>query len=176
MNSPEAIVVIKQHLIDREVCIRCNTCEESCPVDAITHDSRNFVVNADICNACISPCPTGVMGTPLLPLLEGQSVGIVPPGVDVNGKPHCLRMYSVAGPRTGEREGYNSLSLTVKRVTHDRDGKPTSGVGSVYLCGLKGMETGVLDALQHACTLTGLHWPALHQRLVEEGRFHVETC
>jgi benzoyl-CoA 2,3-dioxygenase component A len=45
----------------------------------------------------------------------------------------------------------------------------------VYLCGLKGMETGVLEALQEACSLTGLHWPALHQRLVEEGRFHVET-
>ena len=45
----------------------------------------------------------------------------------------------------------------------------------VYLCGLKGMETGVLEALQEACALTGLHWPALHQRMVEEGRFHVET-
>ena len=57
-----ATVVIKQHLIDPEVCIRCNTCEETCPVKAITHDSRNYVVNADICNACnacISPCPTG---------------------------------------------------------------------------------------------------------------------
>ena len=53
---------IKQHLIDPEVCIRCNTCEETCPVDAITHDGRNYVVDAAICNACnacISPCPTG---------------------------------------------------------------------------------------------------------------------
>src|SRR5579864_7672382 len=62
MNAPEPIALIRQHLIDPEVCIRCNTCEETCPVDAITHDSRNYVVNADICNgcmACISPCPTG---------------------------------------------------------------------------------------------------------------------
>ena len=54
--------VLKQHLIDPEICIRCNTCEDTCPVDAITHDSRNYVVDADICNhcmACISPCPTG---------------------------------------------------------------------------------------------------------------------
>ena len=54
--------VIKQHLIDPEICIRCNTCEAICPVGAITHDSRNYVVKADVCNlcmACISPCPTG---------------------------------------------------------------------------------------------------------------------
>ena len=44
--------VLKQHLIDPEICIRCNTCEDTCPVDAITHDSRNYVVDADICNHC----------------------------------------------------------------------------------------------------------------------------
>src|ERR1700709_1504273 len=58
MNAP----LKKQHLIDPEICIRCNTCEETCPVDAITHDSNNYVVNAEGCNgcmACISPCPTG---------------------------------------------------------------------------------------------------------------------
>ena len=56
------VEVLKQHLIDPEICIRCNTCEEICPVDAISHDSRNYVVDAAICNACmacISPCPTG---------------------------------------------------------------------------------------------------------------------
>jgi len=54
--------VVKQHLIDPEICIRCNTCETMCPVGAITHDSNNYVVDASICNwcnACISPCPTG---------------------------------------------------------------------------------------------------------------------
>ena len=54
--------LIKQHVIDPEICIRCNTCEAICPVGAITHDSRNYVVKADICNLCmdcISPCPTG---------------------------------------------------------------------------------------------------------------------
>ena len=212
-------------------------------------------------------------------------------------------MYSVASPRTGEREGYNNLSLTVKRVTTDHDGNPTEGVASnylcglqkgdtvqligpfgdrflmpnhagsnilmvctgtgsapmramtehrrrlketgkpvggklmlffgarkpeelpyfgpltrlplelmdttlafsrvagqprtyvqdrirerardvaellrgdtcIYICGLKGMETGVLDALDEACRGAGLHWPALHTRMVAEGRFHVET-
>ncbi len=53
---------IKQHLIDPEICIRCNTCEETCPVDAITHNADNYVVDASKCNFCmdcISPCPTG---------------------------------------------------------------------------------------------------------------------
>jgi benzoyl-CoA 2,3-dioxygenase component A len=45
----------------------------------------------------------------------------------------------------------------------------------IYLCGLKGMETGVLQALADICAAAGLDWPPLHQQLVEEGRFHVET-
>jgi benzoyl-CoA 2,3-epoxidase subunit A len=52
----------KQHLIDPEICIRCYTCEEMCPVGAITHDDQNVVVEASKCNycmACITPCPTG---------------------------------------------------------------------------------------------------------------------
>src|SRR6185369_12908301 len=56
------IGVIKQHLIDPEICIRCNTCEVTCPVGAITHDDRNYVVDVgkcEQCMACISPCPTG---------------------------------------------------------------------------------------------------------------------
>ena len=56
--------VIRQHLIDPEICIRCNTCEETCPVDAVTHDARNYVVDATKCNGCnecIAPCPTGAI-------------------------------------------------------------------------------------------------------------------
>jgi len=53
-----------QHLIDPEVCIRCNTCEATCPIGAVTHDSRNYVVDfakCNGCNACIPPCPTGAI-------------------------------------------------------------------------------------------------------------------
>src|SRR5699024_5559087 len=56
--------VIKQHLIDPEICIRCNTCEAVCPIDAITHDDRNYVVKVDVCNgcmACVPPCPNGAI-------------------------------------------------------------------------------------------------------------------
>jgi benzoyl-CoA oxygenase/reductase BoxA protein len=217
---------LRQHLIDPEICIRCNTCEETCPVEAITHDGRNYVVDADRCHAClacIAPCPTGAIdswrtvlrgeaygvgaqlgwevlpgetsveaaprtpaavpgsavpprsasrpyvnlytqrepatatvvgnhrvtdaasesdthhivldfGATRFPVLEGQSIGILPPGRDGLGRPHHARQYSIASPRDGERPGYNNVSLTVKRVTADHQGKPVRGVCSNYLC------------------------------------------
>ena len=258
--------LIKQHLIDPEICIRCNTCEATCPVGAITHDERNYVVRADVCNlcmACIAPCPTGSIdnwrnvpralaypieeqlgwdelpaelmpeqleaagveagvavaaaaaASPVLavapgsaageapfnsaaygatvppwsaahvyanlhgpkspvtatvvgnvncteagfenqthhivldfgampfPVLEGQSIGIVPPGLDERGRPHVARQYSVASPRNGERPGYNNLAITVKRVLRDHRGQPVRGLASNYVCDLQ-----VGDAVQ----------------------------
>ncbi|HEY2928883.1 benzoyl-CoA 2,3-epoxidase subunit BoxA [Piscinibacter sp.] len=261
MDMAVGVAVIRQHLIDPEICIRCNTCESICPVNAITHDDRNYVVRADVCNgcmACIAPCPTGSIdnwrtmplakahsieeqftwdvlppeltpeqlavegvtaieaaavelpSTPALPaaasgevpfdaaafaatmppwsaahaytnlygpkspttatvvgnfncteagfanethhivldfgampfpVLEGQSIGILPPGLDARGKPHTARQYSIASPRNGERPGYNNVSLTVKRVTEDHQGKPARGVASNYVCDLKVGDT-----------------------------------
>ena len=240
-------MLIKQHLIDPEICIRCNTCEATCPVGAITHDARNYVVDpakCEFCLACIPPCPTGAIdqwrkvlrikaytvaeqfawdalpaeqsaaelaqaaaaagvsadvadvpaaapgsasaaaqagvageaaqfhaaqygatvppwsaahpytqlygpkaaqksvtatvvgnvrvtdvgtdydthhvmldfGSMPFPVLEGQSIGVIPPGTDEQGRPHHARQYSIASPRNGERAGYNNLSLAVKRV------------------------------------------------------------
>ena len=262
MNAPMEAAVIKQHLIDPEICIRCNTCESICPVGAITHDSRNYVVDAEKCNwcnDCISPCPTGSIdnyrkvvrvkaysleeqlgwdelpaeipaaelaemagadavvepaatepapatavetaageeaafnsaafgatmppwsaahaytnlygpkaaqksitatvtgnvrvtevgheydthhivldfGAMPFPVLEGQSIGVVPPGTDEKGKPHFARQYSIASPRNGERPGYNNLSLTIKRVLEDHQGQPVRGVASNFMCDLK---------------------------------------
>ncbi len=229
--------LIRQHLIDPEICIRCHTCEEACPIGAITHDDVNVVVDAEKCNfcmSCIAPCPTGsidnwrVVKTPYslaeqlawtelpaqeelgsgaevetavealdaeiaallveahegaggrvkapasaskptinlyslsnpieatvqgnyrlmsehadsdvrhiildlgqtpFPVLEGQSVGIIPRGVDAKGKPHLPRLYSVSSPRDGERPNTNNLALTVKREPN--------GVCSNYVCDLK---------------------------------------
>jgi benzoyl-CoA 2,3-dioxygenase component A len=70
------------------------------------------------------------------PVLEGQSIAVIPPGTDANGRPQHPRQYSVASPRNGERPGYNNLSLTVKRVLEDHHGKPVRGVASNYLCDL----------------------------------------
>lgn len=241
--------VLRQHLIDPEICIRCNTCEETCPVDAITHDDNNYVVDVtkcDYCMDCIAPCPTGSIdnwrmvttgysmaeqlswdelpaaidhgeavaaesqqqeaneaeasqilqvahagesgkvlppasaerpyiniynrekpmrarvagnyrltdadsesdirhiildfGDRTFPVLEGQSIGIIPPGEDAQGRPNLVRLYSVASPRDGERPGANNLALTVKRVVYEQDGKTVRGVGSNYLCDLKKNE------------------------------------
>jgi len=257
-----AVTVIKQHLIDPEICIRCNTCETMCPVGAITHDSRNYVVDAskcNWCNDCISPCPTGSIdnyrqmpkaraysldeqlswdnlpaelsreqlkelsggevaeeaapaavvpapepgtepafnsaqygatlppwsaahaytnlygpkaaekhvsatvvgnvrvtevgkdydthhivldfGAMPFPVLEGQSIAIVPPGTDASGRPHHPRQYSIASPRNGERPGYNNVSLTIKRVLEDHQGQPVRGVASNYMCDLQVGDT-----------------------------------
>jgi len=75
------------------------------------------------------------------PVLEGQSIGIIPPGVDAQGKLHHARQYSIASPRNGERAGYNNLSLTVKRVVQDHQGQPVKGVASNFLCDLKTGDT-----------------------------------
>ena len=76
-------------------------------------------------------------GTMPFPVLEGQSIGIVPPGSDERGRPHHPRQYSIASPRNGERPGYNNVSLTIKRVLEDPSGKPMRGVASNYMCDLK---------------------------------------
>jgi benzoyl-CoA 2,3-epoxidase subunit A len=71
------------------------------------------------------------------PVLEGQSIGVIPPGVNAAGRPHHARQYSISNARDGERPGFNNLSLTVKRVLTDRQGNPVHGETSNYLCDLK---------------------------------------
>lgn len=69
--------------------------------------------------------------------LEGQSVGILPPGTDAAGKPHKLRLYSVASTRRGDRDDFQTVSLCVKRVVYNgEDGQEVRGVASNYLCDL----------------------------------------
>jgi len=75
------------------------------------------------------------------PVLEGQSIGVIPPLVDADGRPHSPRQYSIASPRNGERPGYNNVSLTVKRVLEDHQGRPVRGVASNYLCDLEVGDT-----------------------------------
>ena len=45
----------------------------------------------------------------------------------------------------------------------------------IYVCGLKGMEDGVLEALRATAEESGLDWPSLWSRLKREGRLHLET-
>jgi benzoyl-CoA 2,3-dioxygenase component A len=90
-------------------------------------------------------------GQTTFPVLEGQSIGILPPGLDANGNRHLVRLYSVASPRDGERPGHNNVALTIKRVTVDHEGNTVYGVGSNYMCDLKvGDQVEVVG-----CTGTG---------------------
>jgi len=255
-NRPDG-AVRKQHLIDPETCIRCNTCESRCPTGAITHNADNYVVDPALCRfcmACVRPCPTGAIdnwfavtqphsveeqlrwrelpkaapesgsggeeaavdalddealalletahqgmggrgrapasaskprinvfnrenpavatvagtlrvtaedaasdvrhiildfGAVPFPFLEGQSIGVVPPGWGPDGKPHAMRLYSVASARDGERPNTNNLAITVKRVVRPplwgaADGGDGAGfrvVASNWLCDLRQGDT-----------------------------------
>ncbi|MBV8916210.1 MAG: benzoyl-CoA 2,3-epoxidase subunit BoxA [Acetobacteraceae bacterium] len=231
----------KQHLIDPETCIRCNTCESRCPTHAITHNADNYVVDPVLCTFCMAcnrPCPTGAIdnwvfvarfytlaeqfgwrelparvtdrepaaealdeeaaaildvahrgmrgtarapasaskpqinvfnraapacatvtgtvrvtaenassdvrhiildfGTIPFPYLEGQSVGVIPPGQEPDGQRHAMRLYSVASARDGERPNTNNMALTVKRIplSPGQDGR-MRGIASNWLCDLR---------------------------------------
>ena len=45
----------------------------------------------------------------------------------------------------------------------------------IYVCGLKGMEDGVMHALHDVTGKHGGAWEPLWQQFKAEGRFHVET-
>ena len=51
-------------------------------------------------------------GETIFPVLEGQSIGIIPPGNRPDGKPHDMRLYSVASARDGEKRNANNVGLT----------------------------------------------------------------
>jgi len=71
--------------------------------------------------------------------LEGQSIGIVPPGTDDNGKPHKLRLYSIASTRHGDYVDDKTVSLCVRQLEykHPETGETVYGVCSTYLCNLE---------------------------------------
>ncbi|MBC7516352.1 MAG: ferredoxin-NADP reductase [Alkalinema sp. FL-bin-369] len=73
-----------------------------------------------------------------LTYLEGQSIGIIPPGLDAKGKPNKLRLYSIASTRHGDDVDDKSVSLCVRELDYKNDaGETIKGVCSTYLCALK---------------------------------------
>lgn len=69
--------------------------------------------------------------------LEGQSIGIIPPGTQENGKPHRIRLYSIASSSQGDFECGQTVTLCVKRVVfQDENGQEVRGLASNYLCDL----------------------------------------
>ncbi|MGH2414173.1 MAG: phycobilisome linker polypeptide, partial [Microcystaceae cyanobacterium] len=71
--------------------------------------------------------------------LEGQSIGIVPPGTDEKGKPHKLRLYSIASTRHGDYGDDKTVSLCVRQLEykHPQTGEMVYGICSTYLCNLQ---------------------------------------
>ncbi len=70
--------------------------------------------------------------------LEGQSIGIIPAGTDENGKPHKLRLYSIASTRHGDHLDDKTVSLCVRQLEykHPESGETVYGVCSTYLCNM----------------------------------------
>lgn len=69
----------------------------------------------------------------------GQSFGVLPPGLDAAGKPHKVRLYSVASPSVGEDGQGRVYATTVKRTIdeHHQTHKLFLGVASNYLADLR---------------------------------------
>ncbi|WAL62306.1 ferredoxin--NADP reductase [Thermocoleostomius sinensis] len=71
--------------------------------------------------------------------VEGQSIGIIPEGQDDKGKPHKLRLYSIASTRHGDDVDDKTVSLCVRQLEykHPETGETVYGVCSTYLCNLQ---------------------------------------
>ena len=74
-------------------------------------------------------------GDPHLEYVEGQSIGIIPEGEDAKGKPHKLRLYSIASTRHGDDMAGKTVSLCVRQLEYQNEaGEEIKGVCSTYLC------------------------------------------
>ncbi len=69
--------------------------------------------------------------------LEGQSMGVIAPGEDERGKPHRVRLYSIASPAMGEPDNPSHVALCVKRVVFEEGQETFYGLCSNYLCDVK---------------------------------------
>ena len=80
-------------------------------------------------------------GDPHLHYIEGQSIGIIPEGKDPKGKPHKIRLYSIASTRHGDDLNGNTVSLCVRQLQYEKDGETVNGICSTYLCDIEPKTT-----------------------------------
>eukprot|EP00563_Minutocellus_polymorphus_P001037 CAMPEP_0181038902 /NCGR_PEP_ID=MMETSP1070-20121207/10177_1 /TAXON_ID=265543 /ORGANISM="Minutocellus polymorphus, Strain NH13" /LENGTH=420 /DNA_ID=CAMNT_0023116705 /DNA_START=24 /DNA_END=1286 /DNA_ORIENTATION=+ len=77
------------------------------------------------------------------PYWEGQSWGVIPPGVrEKDGKPHAVRLYSIASSRYGDDMSGKTGSLCVRRATYwcpelKADDPAKKGICSNFICDTK---------------------------------------
>lgn len=71
--------------------------------------------------------------------VEGQSAGIIPDGIDEKGKPHKLRLYSIASTRHGDDMDDKTVSLCVRQLEYKdpETGETVYGVCSSFLCNIE---------------------------------------
>ncbi|MDG2054587.1 MAG: hypothetical protein P8J86_07760 [Phycisphaerales bacterium] len=112
-----------------------------------------YVTESWVCSRSQSPnivrhVGIDVTGTPLAgKFIAGQSFGVIPVGLDKNGKPHKVRLYSIACSSKGEDGKGGVLSTTVKRLIEEHKPQHSSdhedqhdlflGICSNQLCDLK---------------------------------------
>ena len=58
-----------------------------------------------------------LVGLGEIPYREGQSVGVIPDGIDKNGKPHKLRLYSIASSAIGDFGDSKTVSFFLLKWT-----------------------------------------------------------
>lgn len=99
---------------------------------------ENYVATKESSPNYVRHVTFDVSGTDLVDRVRvGQSIGILPPGVDLEtGKPHKLRLYSVSSPTKGEKGQKHLISTTVKRTVEEFENKIYLGVASNYLADL----------------------------------------
>jgi ferredoxin--NADP+ reductase len=71
--------------------------------------------------------------------VEGQSLSVIPPGIDSKGKPHKPRLYSIASTRYGDLLDGQTVSLCVRRAEYTDPATgltipSKAGICSNFLC------------------------------------------
>ncbi|KAL1536858.1 ferredoxin--NADP(+) reductase [Salvia divinorum] len=75
-----------------------------------------------------------------VPYREGQSIGVIADGIDKNGKPHKLRLYSIASSAIGDFGDSKTVSLCVKRLVYTNDQGDLKAGDEVKITGPVGKE------------------------------------
>lgn len=99
---------------------------------------ENYVVTKESSPNFVRHITFDISGTDLVGRVRvGQSIGILPPGKNENGRDYKLRLYSVSSPTSGEGGKKHLISTTVKRTIDEIDDKIYLGVASNYLADLQ---------------------------------------
>lgn len=120
--------------------VELNIYSKSNPVEVKVVE--NYVVTIESSPNIVRHITFDISGTDLVDRVRvGQSIGVLPPGVDEKGKAHKLRLYSISSPTSGENKQKHLVSTTVKRTIEELDSKIYLGVASNYLSDLKPGDT-----------------------------------